>query len=588
MSDDVAIRFKHVSKMYKVFGSKLETALDALNLPSFRRGDRYREFWALRDIDLEVPQQGRLGIIGRNGAGKSTLLKLVTGNLLPTEGEVTVDGNVQALLEIGGGLHPEFTGRENIRASLGYFGLTRSEIEDAEAEVASFTELGRFLDQPFRTYSQGMQARLSFAVATVVQPEILIVDEILGAGDAYFFARSTERMQRMIDGGATVLLVSHALDQVVRFCEESIWIDRGRIVMRGSSIEVVKAYERFSRELDAKRLLATNRKSTSGQFDGFERDSYTDSILVDLRRPPGGLDISEVSLHRDGALEDAVAVGDAQDADPAQSATVVADEAWSHPQRDGETYFRSVTGGSGAIEFRLWFFYASSQYTLDIRYRSPSGPARGEAHRPGTPSHEFELPTSADWTTYRLDLSRSEEEADGDRAGSQRRDVSRWPGEGSLVIDEVRLEDGEGNECALFTVGAPMQLRLHAVAKKSGKHRVIPAVVIYRRDGIQVSSHIGPPVELQLADEEGVAFELDFGPLNLGDGPYVISVALYRTLSQLEGAEAYDLIDRSYGFEVTGNAPFNTGVFTHPGSWQVVDEARGREDAVGASGAEMG
>jgi len=210
---DVAIRFEQVGKMYKVFGSKLDTALDALNLPSFRRDSRYREFWALRDIDLELPRGGRLGIIGRNGAGKTTLLKLVTGNVSPSEGRVTVDGEVQALLEIGGGLHPEFTGRENIRASLGYYGLSRSEVEEAEREIAEFTELGRFLDQPFKAYSQGMQARLSFAIATTVQPEILIVDEILGAGDAYFFTRSTARMSQLIESGAGVLL---GLSQSVR------------------------------------------------------------------------------------------------------------------------------------------------------------------------------------------------------------------------------------------------------------------------------------------------------------------------------------------------------------------------------------
>ena len=131
-------------------------------------------------------------------------------------------------------LHPEFTGEENIEASLTFLG-SRScrESDAAKDDIAEFTELGRFLDQPFKTYSTGMQARLAFAIATTVQPEILIVDEILGAGDAYFFGKSITRMQRLIESGASVLLVSHALDQIIRFCDETIWLDRGQIVMRG-------------------------------------------------------------------------------------------------------------------------------------------------------------------------------------------------------------------------------------------------------------------------------------------------------------------------------------------------------------------
>src|SRR5579864_3487501 len=192
---DAVVRFSDVGKMYKIFPSRRDNLLEVLGLRRLigDRGSRYQEFWALRGIDFELRRGERLGIIGRNGAGKSTLLRLVTGNIPPSEGDVGVNGDVQALLEIGGGLHPEFTGRENIRAALGFMGLGPAEIDEATIDIAEFTELGRFLDQPFKTYSVGMQARLSFAIATATTPEILIVDEILGAGDAYFFGRSTER-----------------------------------------------------------------------------------------------------------------------------------------------------------------------------------------------------------------------------------------------------------------------------------------------------------------------------------------------------------------------------------------------------------
>src|SRR5262245_18708888 len=160
MSERIAIRLSGVGKMYKVFPSRLDNLLDALGVERFLtwRGNASREFWALRDIDIELKAGSRLGIIGRNGAGKSTLLKLITGNIAPTEGQVAVNGQVQALLEAGAGFHPEFTGYENIRAALTYQGLHPTAIEAAVQEIEEFTELGQFLAQPFKTYSTGMQA----------------------------------------------------------------------------------------------------------------------------------------------------------------------------------------------------------------------------------------------------------------------------------------------------------------------------------------------------------------------------------------------------------------------------------------------
>jgi len=283
MSNAAAVEFAEVGKMYKVFSSRSANLADALGLGRFRGGSSsYKEFWALRDISFSLGQGERLGILGRNGAGKSTLLKLITGNLTPTEGRVAVNGDVQALLEVGGGLHPEFTGRENIRAALTHMGLSPREIGEVEEDIAEFTELGSFLDSPFKTYSLGMQARLSFAIGTSVNPEILIIDEVLGAGDAYFFGKSTARMQALIEKGAAVILVSHGLDQIVRFCESAIWIDRGRIVERGPSTEVVKSYEKFIRELENRRLQAKNQKARMN-YDAFARESYTDSLVAVVR-----------------------------------------------------------------------------------------------------------------------------------------------------------------------------------------------------------------------------------------------------------------------------------------------------------------
>ena len=221
---DFAVRLEGVGKRYKIFAHRRDHLLDTFGVSRLVPWIKapYRDFWALRGMDLELRQGQRIGIIGRNGAGKTTLLKLITGNVAPTEGAIEVNGQVQALLEIGGGFHPEFTGRENVRAALTYQGLSKQAIRAAETDIVEFTDLKDFFDQPFRTYSLGMQARLTFACATAITPEVLIVDEVLGAGDAAFYRRSTERMHALMHDGASVLLVSHALQQIQRFCDETI------------------------------------------------------------------------------------------------------------------------------------------------------------------------------------------------------------------------------------------------------------------------------------------------------------------------------------------------------------------------------
>lgn len=247
MREPLAIRLQNVSKIYKLHGSQSDQLIDVLGLQRFgiKTKTPSKEFAALSDVSLDVPRGHRIGIVGRNGAGKTTLLKLICGNFAPTSGEVEVNGTVQALMNIGLGFHPEYTGRENVEASLQYNGLARDEYEKAMEGIVEFCELGDFLDQPFKTYSLGMQARLMFAAATAIRPDILIVDEVLGAGDAYFVAKSKSRVEKLVSSGCTMLLVSHSMQQVLELCDEAIWLDKGAIRMRGESFAVVKAYEEF-------------------------------------------------------------------------------------------------------------------------------------------------------------------------------------------------------------------------------------------------------------------------------------------------------------------------------------------------------
>ena len=247
MPEPFAISIRDVSKVYRLYGSQRDQIVGVLGLQrlGFKLQSTARDFAALHNVSLDVPRGRRIGIVGRNGAGKTTLLKLVCGNFAPTSGSIEVTGTVQALMSTGIGFHPEFTGRENAVGSLQYNGLGKSEYGDALSSIIEFCELGDFIDQPFRTYSLGMQARLMFATATAIRPDILIVDEILGAGDAYFVAKSKQRVAGLVKSGCTMLLVSHSMGQVLELCDEAIWLDAGSVRMRGDSFTVVKAYEEY-------------------------------------------------------------------------------------------------------------------------------------------------------------------------------------------------------------------------------------------------------------------------------------------------------------------------------------------------------
>jgi len=197
---------------------------------------------ALRDVSLSVPRGKTFGLVGRNGSGKSTLLKLVTGIYTPTRGTVEVHGRISALLELGAGFHPDFSGRENIFVNGIILGMSRREIRTRLEEIIEFSELADFIDEPVRTYSSGMYARLAFAVATHVDPEILLIDEILSVGDEHFGRKSAAKMEEFRKAGRTILLVTHDLTTLQRRCDQAAWLDAGVLRASGSPVDVVAAY----------------------------------------------------------------------------------------------------------------------------------------------------------------------------------------------------------------------------------------------------------------------------------------------------------------------------------------------------------
>jgi len=247
------ISLEHLSKKYPIYSTPAHKLLEFL---SFRRRKMHREFWALRDISLDIYEGDAIGIIGVNGSGKSTLLQIVAGILLQNSGTCRVQGRVAALLELGAGFNPEFTGRENVYMSGAISGFTRQEMEDRFDEILDFAEIGDFIDQPVKTYSSGMFVRLAFAVAIHADPDILIVDEALSVGDLIFQHRCINRIRLLQRQGKTILFVTHDLSALTQFCNRALLLDQGSKVCEGEPEEVANRYralvfERESREAGA-------------------------------------------------------------------------------------------------------------------------------------------------------------------------------------------------------------------------------------------------------------------------------------------------------------------------------------------------
>lgn len=295
MSSDIVISARGLGKTYRAYRHPLDGLLHRISLGGL---GRYREFHALRDVNFEVRRGETVGIIGRNGSGKSTLLQLICGIRKPTSGTVQVNGRVSALLELGAGFHPEFTGRENVFLQGAIQGLSRQEMEARFDDIAAFADIGEFIDQPVKTYSSGMFVRLAFAVSAHVSPDVLVVDEALSVGDITFQRKCTEKMQALRSAGATILVVSHDLHLVERFCDRTLVLDHGRSVCDAPAQEATAFYRNLvQRQQDAESaaLNSPEMRYATGEValleaqimgtDGHPRSQFVtgEDIVVTLR-----------------------------------------------------------------------------------------------------------------------------------------------------------------------------------------------------------------------------------------------------------------------------------------------------------------
>jgi ABC-type polysaccharide/polyol phosphate transport system ATPase subunit len=329
-ANDFAVRAQGLHKVYRLYRKPSYRVRDMFGLlPNNTR--YFSEHIALHDVTLSVRRGEKVAIIGRNGAGKSTLLKLITRVIQPTAGTISLNGKTQALLSLGTGFHPELTGRENVLAYLANFGIAGEKAASMIDEIIDFAELEEYIDQPTKTYSSGMNMRLMFSVSTMFVPDLLVIDEVLGVGDAYFQGKSFERIREICSGqGTTLLLVTHDIHTASTLCERMIWIDQGAVLLDADSATVLKAYDTSIRQQEESRL---RKKALLGAQRMAEMSRQTDvPMLIELRSPdntplPSPVAVSRISLF-DGEREWRAALGNEGATDTTSGRPIQAGGSW--------------------------------------------------------------------------------------------------------------------------------------------------------------------------------------------------------------------------------------------------------------------
>lgn len=287
------IDFRNVSKSYPVYRDPKDRLKE---LVTFNRYSFHDDFWALQEVTFQISRGETFCIIGENGSGKSTLLQIVAGILAVTDGSATVTGRVAALLELGSGFNPEFTGRENVYLNASILGLSRKEIDNRYGEIAAFAEIGEFIDQPVKTYSSGMTVRLAFAVAIHVDPEILLVDEALAVGDIYFRQRCMRKVHELRSSGVTILFVSHSMGDVKAIGDRCMWLDRGRVRELGPTDAVVSKYLAAMSEKDSAYLASPTATVQVASSPGAPPEVLKKIPNIDHRHGDGRAEVTGIGI----------------------------------------------------------------------------------------------------------------------------------------------------------------------------------------------------------------------------------------------------------------------------------------------------
>jgi lipopolysaccharide transport system ATP-binding protein len=584
---NTAIKITSVRKSFRRFKHPGWRALDAFGIKAPR--SRYDTFNAVQDINLEIKHGERVALIGRNGAGKSTLLRLISGQMHPDSGEVKINGKVQALMELGTGFHPDFTGIENIRASLATQGLTGSALSAKIDEIIDFTELEGFIERPVREYSAGMYARLAFAVATTIEPEILIVDEILGAGDAYFVGKSIQRMKQLTESGATILFVSHDMSSVQLLCDRAIWIDKGQVQQDGSILPVSKAYLSAVREDEELRMRARSMSLTKQQaleLNNRQQTSLFRLVGVNDKAPRKPAAVSSIKYGYDEIVLGEITPASSRNE---ESGPIVNSDYmnWRSDEKVQESVCWTFGDYGGLYGHAPWtinwpptdivnpwveikILPSESDDVLiqqfNLETNSYSEPTKINATHHGTWQtvriQANVLPPKLQEKSTTLQFFDLQELTSDERYGSQ-----------EISISAFGFFDSENQRRHTLITGENASAVMAYTATTNVKEPVA-VIAVYRTDGVCAMQVVSNRDNKGLGTVFGEGLiKVAFNPLYLGPGDYIVSIALFTELNIAANTEpkAYDVHDRCYALKVLPPAGvgIEIGTVNQPAAWEL-------------------
>ena len=589
---DIVIHARNLKKVYRLYKSPRHRFLDMFGLLR-RQGGAYTEHSALDGVSLDIRRGEKVAFIGRNGAGKSTLLKLVTSVIQSTSGDLRVEGKAHALLQIGAGFHPDFTGRENIYAYLAQLGVAGHAADRRCREIIEFAELEEYIDQPVKTYSSGMSVRLMFSVSTAITPDLLILDEVLGVGDAYFARKSYDRIRDLCDReGTTLLLVSHDVYSASTICRRMIWLERGRVLMDGDSPDVVTAYEDSIRQQEESRLRIKHQARLKDIAAPPEAPAVRHVIIElqsrDNRPLSSPLRIRSIAIAIDtyrSTLNTAVAPFDSPEQPHLQRAGSAWGEAaeWhGHPARPLLNYGSSFHKVAVTFPVPAYELRPDLSLMVDIEYwMEEPGDVLVNAFVEDRAARLGVLPAETGrWTTARLSASPSDFHS---RSEAVVLNTAGVQGSGAISVTRAAFVGAEGDDTFFLRFGEPATMQISYCIADPALDERAQVVVALHRDGVQdVCRVICRHLRFVAADAPTGSIRLRVPRLMLTDGRYSVTIMISKegyydreqTVFYSINEQVYCCISRMFEFAIEGAGLIGRGTLQVPEvEWSMVGPA---------------
>jgi ABC-type polysaccharide/polyol phosphate transport system ATPase subunit len=592
--NDVVIRARDVRKVYRLYAGAGYRFLDMFGMLGSRPG-AYTEHAALDGISLEIRRGEKVAFIGRNGAGKSTLLKLFTKVIEPTSGSLEVKGKAHALLQIGSGFHPDFTGRENVYAYLAQLGVAGREADRKYAEIVEFAELEEYIGQPVKTYSSGMAVRLMFSTSTAITPDLLVLDEILGVGDAYFANKSYMRIRELCEREqTTLLLVSHDIYSAVKLCDRLIWIDQGRILLDGDGPMVVTAYEDSVRKQEEQRLRRRKQERLKaldeGPLGSGAASPARRHLLIEIQarhnRPqPCPVYFSRLSLMLGEEVVADLPGGDVSVA-TVDSHFELEGTCWGEPivwqdrpSRPLLNYGSSFHKGVGVFAVNPDVNVQDCHVALDYWSDEPCDLVL----RCFVDSTTLDLgalpPAIGAWAHHQAPLR---PDAGGIADAAAGVSLTGRQGTGAIAVRDVRTIDAKGDDTHLFRHEEPFTLLIGYTINQPGLAERAQVLIAFHRDGVVDTCRIWTrELTFDAARRPRGSIRLYLPRLYLADGTYTITIMIaqegYYDRQQTKyfslNPEVYTCLSRVVEIVISGGRIVGSGTgVVGDGDWELLDQ----------------